>query len=55
MDVAGGAVSVKKEADDVGMIFTSTTEFTSRLEVGVSCGVFCCPVRFCLVVVVAVE
>ncbi|CAM9389755.1 unnamed protein product [Laminaria digitata] len=32
MDAAGGAVSVKKEVGDVGMVFTSTTEFTSRLE-----------------------
>ena len=35
MDVEGGAVSVKKEPRDGGMVFTSTTEFTSRLEVGV--------------------
>lgn len=28
----GGGVSVKKEEE--GMVFTSTTEFTSRLEVG---------------------
>lgn len=40
MDGQGGAVSVKKEPGDVGMVFTSTTEFTSRLEVGVTWDLF---------------
>lgn len=47
MDVVDGAVSVKKEVGDVGMVFTSTTEFTSRLEVGVRAGCFDWPLYFC--------
>lgn len=33
MDVENGGVAVKEELVDGGMVFTSTTEFTSRLEV----------------------
>lgn len=43
VDGGGGGVSVKEEiGGDESMVFTSTTEFTSRLEVHVLLLLFCC-------------
>lgn len=39
MDVETGGVIVKTEETNGGVVFTSTTEFTTRLEV--QCGVPC--------------